>query len=466
MAINIFMGGNIMAVRIGLITMADPRVRDEVYKIYSKYNLDTIIEDNQIEFINYKKVVCYDYEAVQAMKELKDRDVDCIICHVAWFMRSDIIITGYQATGVPIIVWSLPDKDTTALIGAGVVHGSLEEVGIDHKFVYKKPGKEATEEIKSFALAAKARKKLWGSKYCQIGGRSLSMYTGVVDPSQWKYMFGVEVEHMDQWTLYLEAEKIDEKRVTPVIEKIRNEYGEICVNDDSLQKSVRMYLAMKDMFDNNMFDFAGVKCQFELIDNYIAPCLSIAMLNDELKIVACEADMNAALSMYVLSTMSGTPAMFADTSWLDVEQGIMRLLNCGAAPTYFAGGKDKIRLSDMPVTMGGYDEEKKTHMTKGGVCTGYLTRSGEVTLARFSRIKGKYVLNAIKGKAYDPGPRNSYLESQEGLAGDRWPWTYVKLEGDTNKFVQNLRANHIHMVYGNYLDALKEFCYLTKVELV
>jgi L-fucose isomerase len=458
------LGGIIVAVKIGLITMADPRIRKEVNEIYSKYNFDTIIEDNQIELINYNKVVCYDKEAVQAMKELKDKDVDCIICHVAWFMRADIIITGCQAVDIPIIVWSIPDRDTAALIGAGVVHGSLDEAGIEHKFVYKKPGREATEEIKSFALAAKAKKKLWGSKYCQIGGRSLSMYTGVVDPSQWKYMFGIEVDHMDQWTLYLEAEKINEKRVIPIIEKIKNEYGEICVNDDSLKKTVRIYLALKDMFTNNMFDFAGIKCQFELIDNYIAPCLSIAMLNDELNIVSCEADMNAALSMYVLSAMSETPAMFADTSWLDVEHGILRLLNCGAAPSYFSNSKKEIKLSDMPVTMGSYDEEKKRHLTKGGVCTGFLVRSGEVTLARFSRIKGRYVLNAVKGRTYDPGKRNSHLESEGSLAGDKWPWAYVKLEGDINRFVQNLRANHIHMVYGNYLDALKEFCHLTKVE--
>ena len=79
------------------------------------------------------------------------------------------------------------------------------------------------------------------------------------------------------------------------------------------------------MFKKNKWDFAGIKCQFELIDNYLAPCLPVALWNDDGFVVACESDQNAALTMLVLQRLSGRPVMFADIQYLDCEKSMARL---------------------------------------------------------------------------------------------------------------------------------------------
>ena len=54
----------------------------------------------------------------------------------------------------------------------------------------------------------------------------------------------------------------------PLVQQWRGEFASIDVSDEVLLKSARLYVAGKRMFARNRWDFVGVKCQFELLDNY------------------------------------------------------------------------------------------------------------------------------------------------------------------------------------------------------
>lgn len=157
------------------------------------------------------------------------------------------------------------------------------------------------------------------------------------DANQWRRQFGLDVDHAEQWTLIHAAEKIPDPQTRPLIEQWKSEFKSIDVSDDVLLRSARLYLAGKEMCVRNRWDFAGIKCQFELLDNYLAPCLPIALWNDEGFVVACETDMNAALTMYALHQFSDHPVMFSDIQYLNREERWARFLNCGTAATRLAG---------------------------------------------------------------------------------------------------------------------------------
>jgi L-fucose isomerase len=446
--------------RAGFMVVADHRVDDLVDAAAIRARCVPALESAGLQVHVWPKLVHSDADGMAAARALEGENVDCIIYYIAWFFEANAVVTPALLVPLPAIVWSEPDPHSLSMIGMGVIHGSLEEVGVRHRFIYRPIGPETLAEIAQFAKAAAAHRRLRGARYCQIGGRALSMYTGVADTAQWKSQFGIEVEHMDQWELVLQAERMADGDVREFVRGVRGRFQRVDPDDTVLERSGRVYLALKRIFEQGRYDFVGVKCQFEMIDNYIAPCLPISMLNDEGLVTACEADMNAALSMLVLNSLTGAPAMFADTSFIDRERGMLRLLNCGTAATHFAPSPDAVVLTDCPDEMGSVDPATGGHRTQGGACTHFLCRSGPVTLARFARSSGKYVLQLAEGDVYQPGPD----DPTDTFAFDRWPWAFIRLHADMDRFIANVRSNHIHMAYGSWSRHLRDFCELAGVQ--
>jgi len=446
--------------RVGFMVVADHRVGPLVDAPGIKGRCIPALEQAGLEVCAWPDLVQSEQAGTAAARWLVDQDIDCLIYYIAWFFEANTVATPALLYPLPCVLWSEPDPHSLSMIGMGVINGSLDELGIPHRFIYRPVGPEALGEIKRFAQAASVRRRLKGARYCQIGGRALSMYTGVADTAQWKTQFGIEVEHMDQWELALEAERLPLDEARAGVDQIRARFRHIEPADLILERSVRVYRALQRVFEQGRYDFVGVKCQFEMIDNYVSPCLPIALLNDEGRVTACEADMNAALSMLVLKELSGQPAMFADTSFIDRERGMLRLLNCGTAATFFAPSIDAIELKDCPESMGSLDPATGRYRTQGGACTHFICRSGPVTLARFARVSGKYVLQITEGDIYQPGPE----DPTDTYAFDRWPWAFVRLRADMDRFLANVRSNHIHLTYGSYSGQLVDFCELTGVQ--
>jgi len=95
-----------------------------------------------------------------------------------------------------------------------------------------------------------------------------------------------------------------------------------------------------------------------------------------------------------------------------------------------------------------------------GTTTVLSVRESPVTLARLSRVKGRFVLLAGEGhtKAVE---KSRFKESREN-----WPHAFIELKGDTQRFIQNLRSNHLHLCFGNHLRELEEFCTMKDIDLI
>ncbi len=446
--------------KVGFYTLCDTRMDKNIFLGKDKECVEKLKASGmEVVHIN-NRIISDEGDSIETVKYFISNDVDCIIYFVGWFLESNIIVTPMRMFDIPSIVWSIPDPMTYSMVGMGVVHGSLEEAGLEHKFIYDDLDRDTSDSIKSYVTAAKVKKRLLGARYCNFGGRCLSMYTAVADPSQWKEKFGIEVEHKEQWTLVQEAKKIDDDRAFEMVKDYKKEFGQIDPTDDILLKSAKVYIALKDILKKERFDFAGIKCQFEMIDNYVAPCLALSYLNDESIVVACEADMNAALTMFILNIISGQPVSFNDISYIDKKENVLRLLNCGMLPTSFAKSKKEIKLRNMVKEMGSYDQEKDSYRTKGAACTNFICKPGHVTMARFARISGEYVCQMALGDTFEP---KDFLNNKDIWGTSCLPWAFVRFAGDIEYFIQNIRSNHIHMIYGNHLNELKDVCELLKV---
>jgi len=56
-----------------------------------------------------------------------------------------------------------------------------------------------------------------GSRYGQIGGRSLEMMTADVDNNQVKRVFGIDYDHMEQWDLIHKAMDVPDDDHAPMV---------------------------------------------------------------------------------------------------------------------------------------------------------------------------------------------------------------------------------------------------------
>jgi L-fucose isomerase len=305
-------------------------------------------------------------------------------------------------------------------------------------------------EIASFVNAASAEQALRGRRICMIGGRVMGMYTTMADIIQLKQVFGVEVEHMDAVRLYLAAQNVPSDEVSKTKAWIEENLGAIVTPDDVLERSIRLYIAMRNALSEEGYTIAAVKCQDEMINSYASSCLAVSLLNDQGVTVSCETDLYAALTMNILSSLSDGIALFGDVNHLDMESKVLRVVNCGSMPTSMAESRKDVELGPQYAYMG----------KAGGATTVLVVKESPVTIARLSRVRGRFVMLAAEGVTQRVD-RGKLKEARE-----YWPQAFIRLKGDVEKLVGNLRSNHMHLCFGHHLKDLQELCRMKDIELL
>jgi L-fucose isomerase len=387
-------------------------------------------------------------EVSEAARNARDDGADCIVYLVGTWISAPDVVTAMREVPLPTVIWGVPEPASFSSVGGNVLHGALDEIGMKHKLVYGEPDDEETlSDIAAFARAAKTARTLDGSRFGLIGGRSIGMYPSTVDPMQVKRVFGIEIEHVDQLALIEAARALTDEEVQPFYEQMSETFGKISVPEETMLRSIKVYFALKSMVEEREFAFVGVKCLEEVINSYVSCCLAIALANDDEIITACQSDINAAIAMKVMHSLTGQPAIFADVNMVDKRAGMARLINCGTMPTTLARRRKDVDW--------GYQYE---YMGKArGACPTFCCKPGRVTFGAFSRIKGEYVMQIAGGEAYEQ-PKEVFAEVR-----DIWPHAFIRLDCDPSAFYQNLRSNHMVVGYGDIRQELVDLCGLLDV---
>jgi L-fucose isomerase len=220
-----------------------------------------------------------------------------------------------------------------------------------------------------------------------------------------------------------------------------------------LEAQVRMYLALVELIGEKRYDAVCVKCLPELPACHTTFCLAIALLNDrsdhrgpkESVVCGCEADVNGTLTMQLMKTLNGGPVMFTDVLKLYYEKNEIGMANCGSSATDFASSRQEVYW----VKEGLQEFDWKM----GASLPQYITRAGRVTLGRLSRLDGEYVLLIGSGQTVEY-PREKLKE-----INPQHPQSYVRLDCSLQSFLDNLRCNHIHFVFGDFVEELEVACW-------
>lgn len=399
-----------------------------------------------------ERVVSQIAEGMSAIEHFLAQDCDCLVLFVQTWNWAATIIQAAQRFGRPIVLWACPVPRQWSIGGLAVTHGSFDEAGIEHCVVYGMPDDPAVRSrIVRYARAARVKNVLRKSHFGSIGGHGMGIHAGLIDPNQWLREFGILVGYTDLYEVVCAGERCSRDEVIAYHERLKAEYGQVPPLDIVTERSIRLYLGLETVIAREGYDFTGVNDMFGLSDNYCSMCLAQSRLSSRGFVTACLNDSNGALSAYILSLLSPGPLFTADVNLVDKAHRTVRLIDDGAGSIHLARDPKSVKLSYQP----------RLECKASGVCTGLVAKPGRITLARVSRVEGRHVMHIATGEAFEGEP--GWLEE---CGYPMWPHAFLHLDGDLDRFVQNLRSEYIHMAYGDVKEDLLETCRLLRMEPV
>ena len=431
---------------------------------------DPYIETSQQEFINWLKnksnleVVCSDniigtlQMAKEEVKKLVSQDVDCLLFFIPDWTFPNLIVEAFSVTKNAVILFSPLDPGHAGLIGMLAGSAALDQLGMKNIRVWGRIGSNETlKKIMSYVKVLSVVNRLRGRVLGLFGGRPMGIYTATADPSQVFSIFEVDIKHFDQLEIIRRAEKVPKDKIDKAYEWLRQKvkkinFDENKLTEEVLKKQISCYIAMKDIVRKEHLDFIAFKCHPELSGGYCTQCLTQAFMNDpydwdgakEVVPTACEADIDGAITMEILYLLTGEPVAFFDLRHFSQSENLFTFMNCGSQSTWFANKSDEpsenLKLVNLyPQIFGA-----------GGASLQFQCYLGEITLARLSRTKRKYVIHIALAEFV----KRPHEEMRKAIFG--WPQGFVKLKSNPEKFLTSVGSNHMHAVYGNWINELIE----------
>ena len=459
--------------KVGILSFSDgrKRVHDGLKDYIKQCELKlfgALKEADDIDIFVAREIIWNAEVLRSCCDDLRQYNVDALVFNIPVFAFPNLVLLAAKQLNKPILVFSPENGKLPGLGGMLAAANMLEQNGIRCKRVWGNiESGESFNSILNFLRAAHVSNTLNGQIFGLIGGRSIGMGTGTVSPELWMQYFGVDVDHVDQSEILRQAPMVEEKKAEAAFEWLKKMTGAIYFDSDkltekSLKDQVRHYYAIKEIISEHKFDFVGVKCHYELSEYSNTQCLAAAFMNDPYDwdgakkpvVYSCEADADGAMTMQILHLMTGLPVLFMDFRHFDRLNNVFVFCNCGAMATWYANRSNNPAENLKDVSL-------YPVIPKYGGCGAhvqYMAKEGIYTLARLSRIRNTYKMIIMQGEAVE-FPKEKMEETCI-----QWPHCFIRVRENPHEIIKRYNSNHIHAVYGDYTDALKEFCELKGIE--
>ncbi len=463
--------------KVGILTFSDGRkyIHDTLVGLNQKYQdrlAETLEATGEVEVIAGEEIIWTPEGAKRESQRLAQAGVDMTIFNYAiWaFPHLSAICTTF-APGPYLLLCNLHPSEPgmVAMLSAA---GTMDQLDQTYTRVWGDIREEAIlDKVMRYVRAAGALAHLRGETYGLFGGRPLGMYTAVANLDQWQSMFGIDVEHIEQYDLVRYAEKVDQDRVDKALKWLEANVGEIkydgkALTPEKLKKQIRSYHAARQIMEEKQLDFVGFKAHGDLTDYFVTMDICEAFLNDpydwegphEPIVAATEADMDGALTMQILHHLSGQTTLFADIRHYDDEDNVWYFANSGTHATFFANRSMDPAENLKKVTF--YPEIPD--YPAGGASVQYFAGDGPMTMARLARKAGKYWLAIVPCEFIEFDQEKNIAKAM--TTDIEWPHAFARLEVSPDEFLSTYPCNHIHGITGDWVEELLNIAEILGIE--
>ena len=415
-----------------------------------------------IELVEWPIVLANKAEAKEALTAMKkDDSIDALILFAGTWIWSGLMIAAvrdFATSGKPIILWTHSGSQGWRPVGGFVMHGTMLEVGIPHKFIYAAADEaEYVDQIAFYCRAGKLRRLLNMSTIGVFGGRGMGQACGVADPSQWMRVFGVDIDSRDTTELLEAARAVTDEEIDEVMPKIVRLFGKAPEMDDTARRSIALYVALKKVVAKNGFDFYTIQSFPGLGDDYGATCFAQSMMLDDGVPTSTLSDFNTAMTVYLLTNLSERRVYYGDLQHFDRKTREAKIIGDGAVPPSLADPRD-------PADFAGHGIP--TEGAAGGLSVKLTCVPGKCVLARLGRIEGQFAMTVAEGEVYVP---DNLAERKLECGIPFWPHAFIRLNDDVDvdTLIEGYMNEYGVLGYGEHLAGeLEAFCDIMGIEFI
>jgi L-fucose isomerase-like protein len=356
----------------------------------------------------------------------------------------------------PVILWATPEKpdgdmiSSCSLVGVHCWASVFRQMHHPFELVYGDPDATETEvRFKEAVRMAATVRRLRSVRVGIIGGQAPGYFAMSADPFSVHHGLGAQLQTFSLIEFSNAVNELNDKAVSEDVaafKALRLPHKD--TTDEDLPMASRLYLAMRSFMDNENLDTLTIREWPELPNVFGQwPYLGVARLVEEGRAVGIEGDADGSLSAWIVENLGLGRCYLSD--WLEHDRETITLWHGGAAPT---------SLCEPLGSPGGPRVARHFNIKKPAVIEATLRAGMPVTVFRFWRLDGKYLLTAREGETIKP---KRHLIATNGVA---------KMKDDPGEWFEELchagMPHHVAVVQGHHAAFLKRFARTMGMEFV
>jgi len=404
------------------------------------------------------------------------------------------LILCFNVWNFPYLVWPLlqtvgPDVPLLSLsnnngirpgnVGLLATDGALRQAGVrTHRIVGDVDDPQTQLAVADWVRATQALTTVRGEVYGLYGGHSMGMETGYFHLVPTVKAFGTTAYQIDQLWVADRMQRVDAGEARRGREWLESLLGDRLLYDgdrltpELLETQLRLYLALRELNEENGFDYCGIKGQRELSELVCIADVAEMLLNDpydwngpkESTVCATEADAFAALTMQLLKYVSGgLPSLFMDVRLYHPQEDVWDLVNSGQHASWYATRSDDAAANLARIRL---HPALPLYFRAGGASVEFDAAPGPLTFARLGIFDERPFLVVARGEVLDlPEAERRRLNEQ---TDPTWPHVHARLACSFDELLRVFPSNHILATPGDRvrpLVQLAEAAGISAVEL-
>ena len=402
------------------------------------------------------------YETADAAyAKLAGLDLSClVVCVAGWVPTHAVIRVTDPFRHVPMILWGLCGwKENGRIIttaeqaGTTALRPAFEALEYTFKYVYNIIDKPwPMDRITAFISAACARHNLRSARVGTMGYRDMLLYGTQFEGSSMRGQIGVEVEPYEMLEMVRAIDTLDAAAVAEGVRFVRENwvFKKDC-GDSILERGVKYALAIAKKIRERgweaitLIDVDGMK----KLEGF-PPAMVFMLLEHYCGILTVpENDVMGAVTQLIMKYISGQTVAYME--YYEFFENSMLI----GVPDFIPKAATEGDVTVLPAAFG---------LLNSSLLNVSKAKTGFVTCARLAYIKGKYKMHVYTAEAKTPPAWNEY--GWDDPAPQLPSLEVFPTSCTVPEFAQTVYSQHVIVAYGDFTEALRDFCRMLDVELI
>src|SRR3990170_6475397 len=252
--------------KVGILTFSDGReyIHQDLLEVNWRYQnrlVQNLESTGEVEPVAGKEIVWTPESAQREGRRLAAAGVELTIFNFAIWTFPHLTAIATRFAPGPYLLFCNLHPSEPGMVAMLANAGMMDQLGLPYARVWGDIGDpDVLKRVMAFIRGASALSRLKGQTYGLFGGRPLGMYTAVSNLDQWMSIFGVDVEHVEQYDIVRRSPEIETGKVEAAFKWLNRYVGEIKydgkrLTPDKLKMQIRSYYAIRQIIAERGLDF-------------------------------------------------------------------------------------------------------------------------------------------------------------------------------------------------------------------